>query len=480
MKKIIAVLLSLTLFNSLQAQSPLEDSLVARYNRNDFNGFYALGSAGFKSKIKPEGISGWLKHEKSLTGRINRSFLSADSGSTRYFAWDCAKEMISFKLVTAADGGFEGFDFKVYHLPPAQVMAMHIPNDNPLKTRLDSAVNYTTVDFMATHHLVGLSIGVVSFGYKRIYNYGTTEKGKEHLPSSRTLFELASVTKTFTGILLAQAVLDKKIGLDDDIRKYMPGSFPNLQYQGHPLKVADLGNHTSGLPPELPNLDTFKNSFAVMKMYDHYTDAKFFADLRTVKIDTLPGVSYSYSNAGMKLLGIILEKVYGRSYQQLLEKYITRPLNMPATRTEPAVSDTTSYTKGYSADGMTMPHASWPMFGGAGGLLSDSHDMVNYIAANIAETLPAIKLAHQQTFANSDNGFALGMGWQITPNTVIGTRFWKSGGALGFRSYCAVIPDQKVGVVWLSNRSDLGEDEMGEMIDQLLLAAIKDRVLAAK
>ncbi|MDE3212451.1 MAG: beta-lactamase family protein, partial [Bacteroidota bacterium] len=279
---------------------------------------------------------------------------------------------------------------------------------------------------------------------------------------------------------LAQAVLDKKIGLDDDIRKYMPGNFPNLEYQGYPLKVVDLANHTSGLPAELPNLDTFRNSFAVMKMYDHYTNDKFFADLRKVKIDTLPGINYNYSNAGMKLLGIILEKVYGRSYQQLLKKYITGPLNMPATRPEPGISDTTSYTKGYNADGATMPHANWNMFGGAGGLLSDSHDMVNYVQANITEALPAIKLSHQQTFANSDNAFALGMGWQITRGTRYGTRIWKSGGALGFRTYCAVVPEKKAGVVWLSNRSDLGEDEMGEMVDNLLQEAIKGNSAAAK
>jgi CubicO group peptidase (beta-lactamase class C family) len=260
----------------------------------------------------------------------------------------------------------------------------------------------------------------------------------------------------------------------------MPGNFPNLQYRGHPLKVVNLANHTSGLPVELPNLDTFKSSFAVLKMYDHYTNDKFFADLRAVKIDTLPGVNYGYSNAGMKLLGIILEKAYGLSYQQLLKKYITGPLDMPATRTEPAISDTTSYTKGYSADGMTMPHGNWNMFGGAGGLLSDSHDMVNYVQANIAETLPAIKLSHQQTFANSDNPFALGMGWQITRNTKNGTRIWKSGGALGFRTYCAVIPVKKAGVVWLSNRSDLDEDELGGMIDQILQAAIKGNSPSAK
>lgn len=469
MKIILIALAGLFVCNIVQAQSALQDSLVARYNRNDFSGFYALGSASWKLKTKPEGIAGWLHYMKRQTGQIQRSVLSTDSGKTQYFRWDGTKKMLTFKLTLSDADGFDGFDFKTYHLPLSEVYAAHVANDNPLKTHLDSAVHYGTVDFMLTHHLVGLSIGVVSNGHKHIYNYGTVEKGKTQLPASRTIFELASIAKTFTCILLAQAVLDHKISLDDDIRKFMPGDFPNLQYQGRPLRIINLANHTSGLPLELPNLDTFKNEFNVLKMYDHYTNEKFFADLRSVKIDTLPGVNYGYSNAGMKLLGIILEKVYGTSYQQLLKKYITGPLEMPDTRTELAISDTTSYTKGYNADGMTMPHGNWNMFGGAAAIISDSRDMVNYVQANIDEALPAIRLSHKQTYTNGD--FTLGLGWQISPNTINGTRIWKSGGALGFRSYCAAVPDKKIGMIWLSNRSDLADDEITEMVDQVLAAA---------
>ncbi|MDE3214503.1 MAG: hypothetical protein KGM98_14835 [Bacteroidota bacterium] len=178
MKKVILALFIITSNGSLQAQSKLEDSLVARYNRNDFNGFYDLGSAGFRSKVKPGDIIGWVEHMRGLTGRVNRSFLDGDSGKTQYFGWDAAKEMLRFKLVIAEDGGFERFDFGTFHLSPEKVMAAHISNDNPMKTCLDSAVNYTTIDFMVTHHLVGLSIGVVSDGHKHIYDYGTVEKGE--------------------------------------------------------------------------------------------------------------------------------------------------------------------------------------------------------------------------------------------------------------------------------------------------------------
>jgi CubicO group peptidase (beta-lactamase class C family) len=388
---------------------------------------------------------------------------------TRYYTWDGQKKMISFVLKTSGGKGFEGFDFKSFHLPLSAISASRIPTDNPLKTGLDSAVHRLTIEFMITHRLVGLSIGVVNHGRKHIYNYGTVEKGMEKLPTQNTIFELASLTKTFTGIMLAQAVIDQKLSLDDDIRDYMPGSYPNLQYKGHPLLIEDLANHTSGLPIELPNLDTFKSSSSVIKMYDHYTNDKFFADLRKVKIDTFPGTRYGYSNAGMKLLGIILEKACGLSYAQLLKKYITVPMHMNSTRIANAVSDTTSYTKGYNDLGQTMPHLNFNMFGGAGGVLTDSQDMLNYVAENISERLRAVKFSHQQSYV--DDNVAMGLGWQITLQTINGTRIWKSGGALGFRSYCAVVPEKGVGIIWLSNRSDLMEDELTEMADQILLKA---------
>ncbi|WP_436491204.1 hypothetical protein [Chitinophaga sp. ARDCPP14] len=123
---------------------------------------------------------------RSQTGPVMHSVLTIDSGKTQYFIWNGTKKMLTFKLTLSDTVGFEGFDFQSYHLPQIQAYAAPVPNDNPLKTHLDSAVHYGTIDFMLTHHLVGLSIGVVSNGHKHFYNYGTVEKGKTQLPTSRT------------------------------------------------------------------------------------------------------------------------------------------------------------------------------------------------------------------------------------------------------------------------------------------------------
>src|SRR5579863_91443 len=181
MKKLLWALLCLTQYSNLSAQIPahaLQDSLVARFNRNDFQGFYDLGSQDWKNNNKPDGIIGWLGYIKEQTGDIKRSVLDIDSGKTQYYKWDARKKMTGFVLKTAGANGFEGFDFKSYHLPDHVIAASTIATDNPRETSLDSSVHRLTIDFMLTHHLVGLSIGVISHGEKHIYNYGTAEKGR--------------------------------------------------------------------------------------------------------------------------------------------------------------------------------------------------------------------------------------------------------------------------------------------------------------
>ena len=79
------------------------------------------------------------------------------------------------------------------------------------------------------------------------YHYGTMDKKTMQLPDNQTIYEIGSITKTFTGTLLAQALLDKKISLDDDIRKYLPEKYPNLEYENQPILVKHLANHTSRL-----------------------------------------------------------------------------------------------------------------------------------------------------------------------------------------------------------------------------------------
>jgi D-alanyl-D-alanine-carboxypeptidase/D-alanyl-D-alanine-endopeptidase len=342
-----------------------------------------------------------------------------------------------------------------YLLIPCKAQTIYtLATDNPQKTSIDSTVHKCVSAIFNDNNIVGLSIGIYKDDLAFCYNYGTIEKDKRILPTSTTIYEIGSITKTFTGILLAQAVLDNKIKFDDDISIYLKEEYKNLEYNGIPIRVINLANHTAGLPediyPEIINKLKNPSMFDIINIYDGDRGLMFLKDLHNVTLETQPGEKRQYSNVGMIILGNILENVYGVSYSQLIEKYITVPLEMIKTGIVSFESDTTNYTKGYDKAGNIMPHITFQIAGAAGGLKSSIPDMINYLKANITETNKAIKLSHEKTIGTDENG--IGLGWQIRKGFADNKQLWHDGGEPGFSSYCLVIPSKKIGIICLMNQ----------------------------
>ncbi|MFK3737796.1 serine hydrolase domain-containing protein [Massilia sp. TN1-12] len=119
--------------------------------------------------------------------------------------------------------------------------------------RVDAAIAAPAAAFMADPRAVGLSIGVLHGGMRRTRHAGTVDGDRHRAPDDRTIYPIASLTKTFTATLLAQAQHDGKLRLEDDIRLYLDGDYPNLVYEGQPIQVRYLVSHLSGLPRLLPD-----------------------------------------------------------------------------------------------------------------------------------------------------------------------------------------------------------------------------------
>jgi len=155
----------------------------------------------------------------------------------------------------------KAFLFLVFIMPVSLVFAqtnqIKQPTDDKLKTPLDTLVEQSVSAFMKNNARVGISIGIIKDGQPYLYNYGSTQKEKSPLPTGNTVYELASITKTFGATLLAKAVLDKKVNLNDDIRKYLKEDYPNLEYNGTPITLLNLVNLTSGLPNWMQDKDIF-------------------------------------------------------------------------------------------------------------------------------------------------------------------------------------------------------------------------------
>jgi len=335
---------------------------------------------------------------------------------------------------------------------------------------LDSIMRKSMSEFMESPESVGGSIGIVIEGKKYTFNMGEKTKGKHDLPGANTVYCIGSITKTFTGTLLAFAVLDHKIKLDDDIRKYLDGDYSNLEYKGHYITVAQLLNHRSGLPymiPYSPLYGSASNEQLVHhldSLYRNYTKADFFSDLRKVQLDFVPGEQFRYSNTGAQLCGYIIEKLYRKTYDQLLAEQLTKRLGMHSTGIVISATKKNLMPSGYNDKGVVMPIIP-NQLEGAGALKASVADMLNYAQWHLDGSNAAAKLSHEPTWQNGN--YWAGLNWQVIKNG--NTRLiWQSGNVAGFTSYCVLYPESKMAIVVLTNEEDrTAPGRIEKMINQV-------------
>lgn len=360
-----------------------------------------------------------------------------------------------------------------------QIKSQTISNDNLMKTEIDSVIQKQALSFINGEARVGLSIGILQADKAFFYNYGSTQKDKNILPTNKTIYEIGSISKTFTGTLLAQAVIDKRVKIDDDIRLYLDGNYSNLEYQGQPIKLSHLVSHISGLPnllPDIPNLFDKTNPdslpFVITKIQNNYNKQKFFKDLHKVKLDTIPGYNFGYSNAGAQLLKYILERVYKKSYAELLNTYILQPSKMKTTTSIFKNIDKKNLAKSYNNKGKLMPYNP-PMLVAAGGIYSTTSDMLKYLEYHLNEENEIVALSHKP-IVGEINDYAIGLNWQERLTEKKHKKIWQSGGTFGFSSYCVIYPEQKIGIILLTNEADRNaQRELDKIADKIFETLIK-------
>lgn len=321
----------------------------------------------------------------------------------------------------------------------------------------------TLVQRLGQQHIkqagAGLSVGLLYNGKFYTYNFGSIEKGKGIPPTENTLFELGSITKTFISYLLAKAVIDKKAGMDDDVRKYVDGKYPNLECQGHPITLKELANTTSGLPDNVPALPSGIKSltgdslwFAAETFYENVTSKDFFEALHSVKLDTVPGFKARHSNAGSQLLAYALEKIYHASYEELVDRYIFKPLHMDHTLFLAAKAGSPALAKGYNKQGTQMPYFKESAYSGSAGISSCTEDMLNYLRFQLDKQDLAVRLTHEKTVSVDVYGIALN--WFIYRYDDGYSQTWMDGSTLGFYNFIIFYPELDMGIVLLGNKAD--------------------------
>ena len=313
----------------------------------------------------------------------------------------------------------------------------------------------------AQHRSVGIVVGIIDADGRRIVSHGYLDaKGKRPVDGD-TLFEIGSVTKVFTSLLLADAVARGEVALTDPVAKYLPATVKVPERGGKKITLQDLATHTSALP-RLPANLTPANA---ENPYADYTVAQMYDFLSKYELTRDIGAQYEYSNLGAGLLGHALARRAGKDYETLVRDRITGPLAMKSTTV--AISDSLKQRLASGHDAELQPAANWdlPTLAGAGALRSTANDMLTFLAAflgyeksSLAPAMAAMLATRRP--AGSDT-MKVGLGWHVVSNN--GREIvWHNGGTGGYRSFIGFDPKNRIGVVALSNASTtVGTDDIG-------------------
>jgi D-alanyl-D-alanine-carboxypeptidase/D-alanyl-D-alanine-endopeptidase len=292
----------------------------------------------------------------------------------------------------------------------------------------------------------GIVAGIIGPNGRRVFAYGNLAKHHPRPVDGDTIFEIGSVTKVFTSLLLADMVNHEEVAFDDPAARYLPENVRMPEQNGKSINLLDLATHSSGLPRVPGNL----NPNDPANPYADYTVDDLYQFLSGYKLPRDPGSEIEYSNLGVGLLGHILAQRNGSDYETLVRVRITKPLGMADTGITLSSPLEQRMATGHNA--MLAPVANWdlPTFAGAGALRSSANDLLTFLEAFIgyreSPLAPAMKAMLEVRRPVGKTTFQVGLGWNI-----LGEFVWHDGGTGGFRSFIGYDLKTRVGVVALAN-----------------------------
>jgi CubicO group peptidase (beta-lactamase class C family) len=310
---------------------------------------------------------------------------------------------------------------------------------------------------------VGIVVGIIDAGGSKVFSYGKAGKTGADVDGN-SVFEIGSVSKTFTATLLADMAERGEVSLNDPISKYLPRTVKVPTRGGKEITLLDLATHRSGLPRMPTN---FRPADAE-NPYADYTVEKMYEFLSNYTLTRDIGEKYEYSNFGGGLLGQILALRAGESYEALLTERILRPLGMDSTAVKFTPTMKSRLAEGHSAN--LTPVKNWDLdsLAGAGGIRSTTNDMLKYVAAYMglkqSPLSAAIERAQQDLKDTTIPNMDIGLAWHLrkNPDSVI---VWHNGGTGGYHSYVGFDRKKGIGVVVLSNSSNSIDDIGVHLLD---------------
>ncbi|HBM0959064.1 MIR family cephalosporin-hydrolyzing class C beta-lactamase [Enterobacter roggenkampii] len=339
------------------------------------------------------------------------------------------------------------------------------------ETQLAEVVERTVTPLMNAQAIPGMAVAVIYQGQPHYFTFGKADVAANKPVTPQTLFELGSISKTFTGVLGGDAIARGEIALGDPVAKYWP-ELTGKQWQG--IRMLDLATYTAGgLPLQVP--DEVTDTASLLRFYQNWQP------------QWKPGTTRLYANASIGLFGALAVKPSGMSYEQAMTTRVFKPLKLDHTWINVPKAEEAHYAWGYR-EGKAVHVSPGMLDAEAYGVKTNVKDMASWVIANMKpDSLQAPSLKQGIALAQSRywrvGAMYQGLGWEmlnwpVDAKTVVGgsdnkvalaplpvaevnppappvKASWvhKTGSTGGFGSYVAFIPEKQLGIVMLANKS---------------------------
>ncbi|KZM50652.1 D-alanyl-D-alanine-carboxypeptidase/endopeptidase AmpH [Labrenzia sp. OB1] len=339
---------------------------------------------------------------------------------------------------------------------------------------LSETLEFTAEIFYLDTAVPGLIIGAVRNGETAVFGIGETRKGSGVAPDGDTAVGVGSITKSFTGLTLANLAAEGTVALTDPAAPLIDLVETLPERDGHRIRLVDLATHASGLPRELEQVPDVEK----------YSDASFRANLKDAGLLFAPGTGLLYSNIGFDLLAMALSGAADQPYEALLKEKVLDPIGLNATGYARPASGTVM--TGYDWNGKEMdPGAPIPNRSGASQLYTTANDMLRYLEWNLdrfgSEGMEARAISHavwamrdgmDPVYGLDESGHmsAMGLGWVIMmPEGDRPLIIQKAGGSHGVFSYLAFAPSRGVGIFMSISQFNFSASmEMANVVNDLI------------
>ena len=477
---VFGFLFTITITAQTTQQEKKTDAVAQRikalYNEQKTDSIYALTDTTFRKAIKLSVLQNALAMQLFPFGKITKmEFVKSKDSVNIYKTYLGTSAVMNLLVGLDRQGKVSTFRMQPYKEDVKEAdKRKNYYHDNALQSYIDSLVHKHATAFMETIKSPGLSIGILVGTKSYFYNYGEAKKGEDIHPTRNTVFEIGSITKTFTAYLLADAVVKKRIALADPITKYLPDSVSaNKDLQK--ITIQQLSNHSSGLPRLAGNAFTGIKTMA--DPYSLYNNQLLFSYLKSYKATRVPGKKYEYSNLAVGLLGVILERLNGLPLEDQYRQTIFLPLKMKNTYST-AVKDSSVTALGYDANGKQPGYWNFKSAAGAGAIKSTTEDLIKYAVPFALMPMTKGKYDERilllQKISFNENPTFVSLGWHFNTDDKTLFTMQHNGGTGGFRSYIGIRPGKRLAVVALTNGAEepgtdlLASklmDELGKWVD---------------